>query len=66
MKCALCHGTDGKLMIAQAPDLSKSRLSLNDRIALITYGKSTMPPQKDVLSTAEIRAVALYIESFTD
>jgi mono/diheme cytochrome c family protein len=64
MKCGLCHGDNGKLMLAGAPDLSKSRLSLNDRIGLITYGKGAMPPQNGVLNAAEIRAIALYIESF--
>lgn len=66
MKCGLCHGADGKLMVAGAPDLSKSRLSLDDRIALITYGKGAMPPQRGILSSAEIRAVATYIEDFRD
>lgn len=64
LKCGLCHGPDGKLMLATAPDLSASRLSLNDRIAIITYGKGTMPPQKDVLTGAEIKAIAQYIETF--
>ncbi len=66
MKCGLCHGADGKLMVAGAPDLSKSRLSLDDRIALVTYGKGAMPPQRGILSSAEIRAVAKYIEDFRD
>ena len=48
MKCSICHGTDGKLMIGGAPDLSISTISLEERIALITYGKETMPPQKDI------------------
>lgn len=64
MKCSLCHGDQGKLMLAGAPDLSTSRMSLNDRIAYITYGKGTMPPQKDILTADEIKAVAVYIESF--
>lgn len=64
MKCGLCHGADGKLMVAGAPDLSKSRLSLDDRIALITYGKGAMPPQRGLLSSSEIKAIAKYIEDF--
>ena len=66
MKCALCHGADGKLMISGAPDLTKSTKTFEERVALITYGKGTMPPQKEVLSTAEIKAVAKYIEAFTE
>lgn len=64
MKCGLCHGNDGKLMLSGAPDLSTSRLELNERIALITYGKGKMPPQKDVLTADEIRGIARYIETF--
>lgn len=65
-KCSLCHGDDGKLMASKSPDLSLSDLTLEERMALITYGKGTMPGQKDVLNRAEIRAVAQYIERFRD
>ena len=63
-KCSLCHGDDGKLMASKSPDLSKSTITLAERVALITYGKGTMPAQKSVLSKSEIEAVALYIERF--
>lgn len=66
MKCALCHGSDGKLMIGGAPDLTQSEMTHEERVAIITYGKGQMPPQKDVLTSAEIRAVAKYTESFVD
>ncbi|MBL6645311.1 MAG: cytochrome c [Flavobacteriales bacterium] len=65
-KCSLCHGDNGKLMASKSPDLSLSDLTLEERMALITYGKGTMPGQKDVLNKAEIRAVAQYIERFRD
>jgi len=39
-------------------------MSLEERIALITYGKGTMPGQKGILNKAEIQAVARYVESF--
>lgn len=64
MKCAICHGVDGKLMIGGSPDLSISTKTIEERIALITYGKTTMPPQKDILTTAEIVALALYVDNF--
>ncbi len=64
MKCSLCHGDQGNLMVAGAPDLTASRMSLDERIAYITYGKGTMPPQKGILTADEIKAIALYIESF--
>ena len=65
-KCSLCHCDDGRLMASKSPDLSLSTLTLAERVALITYGKGTMPGQKGVLNTAEISAVARYIERFRD
>jgi mono/diheme cytochrome c family protein len=38
-------------------------MSREDRIALITYGKGTMPPQKDVLDAATIAAIADHLET---
>lgn len=64
MKCSLCHGTDGKLMASKSPDLSTSTLSMEDRVALITYGKGTMPPQKGLVDASTISGLARYIESF--
>ena len=66
MKCSLCHGSDGKLMASNAPDLSQSTMDLESRIALITYGKGTMPPQKGILDAATIRGIAEYIETFRE
>ena len=65
-KCSLCHGDDGKLMASKSPDLSLSTLTMAERVALITYGKGTMPAQKGVLNKAEITAVARYIDRFRD
>jgi mono/diheme cytochrome c family protein len=66
MKCALCHGNDGRLMASKAPDLSLSELSFEERVAIISYGKGMMPPQKDILNEATIRGIANYIEQFRD
>ena len=57
-KCSLCHGERWTLMASKSPDLSTSILSLEERVALITYGKGTMPGQKGILNRAEIEAVA--------
>jgi mono/diheme cytochrome c family protein len=65
-KCSLCHGDDGQLMASKSPDLSVSTMTLAERVALITYGKGTMPAQKGVLDKAQITAVAHYIERFRD
>lgn len=66
MKCSLCHGSDGRLGASQAPDLALSEMSLQERIAIITYGKGVMPPQNDVLDARSIEAVARYIENFRE
>jgi len=65
-KCSLCHGDDGKLGASKSPDLSISTLSLEERVALITYGKGTMPGQRGILNKDEIDAVARYIERFRE
>lgn len=64
MKCGICHGREGNLMVGGAPDLTKSTLDLQGRIQIITYGKNTMPPQKDLLSADQIEGLAKYIENF--
>lgn len=66
IKCSLCHGPEGNLMIGGAPDLTESRAGLEERIAIITYGKGTMPPQKGVLTSEEIAAVAAYAGTFAE
>jgi mono/diheme cytochrome c family protein len=53
-------------MASKAPNLSLSKMSLEERVALITYGKGTMPPQKGILDDATIRGIAKYIEQFRD
>lgn len=65
-KCSLCHGADGKLMLSGATDLSKSTLSLRERIMVITNGRKTMAPYKGLLSEKEIEALAIYIEGFRE
>lgn len=63
-KCALCHGKDGNSLIKLAPNLTESTLSLDERIAIISNGKNTMPPQKDVLDKAMIEGLAEYVATF--
>ena len=64
MKCSVCHGPDGVPVLLTAPDLRTSTLDLEERMAIIAYGKGTMPPHQAMLSKAEIRDLALYIEAF--
>ena len=64
LKCSVCHGEDGAPVLASAPDLQTSTLSVEERVASIAYGKGTMPPHRDMLDMATIRGIAVYIEKF--
>ncbi len=61
--CKLCHGIDGKQQLNGAKDLNLSKLSLEERIHIITNGKNVMIPFKDVLSKEEIKAVAAFTKA---
>ena len=65
-KCSLCHGRDGKLGVAKATDLSSSAMSIEERVAIIRYGKGLMPPQNDVLDDATILGLAQYLSDFRE
>lgn len=66
IKCALCHGKDGNSLIKLAPNLTQSTLSLEERVNIISHGKNTMPPQKDVLDKATILGLAEYVATFRE
>lgn len=62
-QCILCHGEKGNAKIAQAADLSISKLEetvVGDRIY---HGKGTMPAYKDKLGEPEINALSKYVIS---
>lgn len=61
-KCSSCHGPDGKKGVSGASDLSKSQMSMEERIKVIENGKGAMIPFKNVLEKDETRAVATYLE----
>jgi cytochrome c6 len=61
--CVSCHGAEGNMGFNGAYDLSKSALSLAERIAVITNGRKTMTPFKALLSGEEIKKVAEYTET---
>jgi len=58
--CTICHGDNGKLSIGEAPDLTKSSMSLKERINIIKKGKGMMAPFQDLLSEKEIKAISKY------
>ena len=63
-KCSICHGKQGVSIIKGAPDLISSKLSFEERVAIILDGRGTMPPQKDVLDMPTIRGLAIFIDRF--
>ena len=66
MKCSVCHGTDGAPVLAAAPDLRTSTMTVEERVAIIAYGKGTMPPHRGMLDMPTIRGIAVYIEKFRE
>ena len=63
-KCSICHGKQGVSVIDSAPDLVSSKLTFEERVAIILDGRGTMPPQKDVLDMPTIRGLAVFIDHF--
>lgn len=65
--CASCHGVDGKLGNSGAKDLTKSKLSDEEVLKIITEGKNGMPPMKGILeSDKNISAVAEYVKKMRE
>ena len=62
--CTQCHGSNGALGLNGAGDFRESTLNLEERIDVITNGRNTMTPYKDLLSAEEIKAVAGYLDKF--
>lgn len=60
--CALCHGADGKLQLADASDLSASEMTVEQRKEIIRNGKNDMVPFGDLLSDGEIAALANFLD----
>lgn len=64
-QCARCHGSNGKLGLSGAKDLTVTTLSPDEMVPVISDGSNggMMPAFKENLSTEEIKAVADYIET---
>ena len=58
--CVVCHGLDGKLGANGSKDLALSKMSLDERKAIIKNGKGAMVGLGSLLDPAEIEAVAKY------
>jgi len=61
--CVTCHGVSGDMGASGAFNLVESKLSLEEKISVITNGRNTMTPFKGLLSEAKIKAVAEYTET---
>ena len=60
LNCVVCHGVYGDMGASGAHDLTASKLSLEERINVITNGRNTMTAFKAILDDEEIRAAAEY------
>ena len=58
--CIICHGLDGKMGVNGSKDLTLSKLTVKERVAIITKGKGAMAPYEEVLTKDEILAVAKF------
>ena len=58
--CVTCHGLYGDMGASGAHDLTTSKLSVEERVAVITKGRNTMTPFEGLLSEEKIKAVAEY------
>ncbi len=64
--CIACHGSAGDMGMNGAANLQQSKLSLEERVQVIRDGRNMMTPFKDLLSEAEIEAVAKYTMKFSE
>lgn len=61
--CVSCHGTDGKLGLSGAKDLSITTMDVEAKIEIIKNGKNAMAAYAGTLTDEQIKAVAEYTES---
>ena len=60
--CITCHGLYGDMGASGAANLTESKLSLDERIQVITNGRNTMAAFKSLLNEDKIKAVAKYTQ----
>ena len=59
--CVTCHGIYGDMGGSGAFDLSKTQLTVDERIQVITKGRKLMTPFEGLLNEEKIKAVAEYV-----
>jgi mono/diheme cytochrome c family protein len=60
--CVVCHGNNGKAVIAGASDLQVSRLDSAAIFQTIKNGRANMPAYGGKITENEIEQLALYVE----
>ncbi|MEZ5043055.1 MAG: c-type cytochrome [Saprospiraceae bacterium] len=58
--CIACHGLYGDMGASGAANLQASKLTLEERVTVITKGRNMMAPFESLLSPEKIQAVAAY------
>ena len=61
--CTSCHGSDGKLCMLGAKDLSLSVMTKDEMMEIITNGKNTMTPFGNILSKEDVSTVADHVQT---
>lgn len=64
--CVTCHGLQGDMGAAGAANLRQSKLSLEERVVVITKGRNAMQAYEEQLSAQQIQAVANYTLQLQD
>ncbi|MCH2021429.1 MAG: cytochrome c [Saprospiraceae bacterium] len=57
VRCVSCHGIDGRMGVNGAILLPDSKLNLEQRINVVTYGRNIMPAFSGLMTKEEIKAV---------
>lgn len=61
--CIACHGSDGKLGLSGAKDLTQSALSFDEQLQIVRKGKNSMMAYEKLLTEEQIQAVTEYVHS---
>ncbi len=61
--CIGCHGSDGKLGLSGAKDLTLSQLSFDEQLEVVRKGKNTMMAYEKLLNEEQIQAVTEFVHS---
>lgn len=63
MKCASCHGADGKLGMSGAKDLSTSKITDQQIMCMIQSGQNAMPAFKDMIPDYQLEQLVVVVKS---